>query len=129
MPKLRSSLPGWDAAVASLRRAQANLKRYRAGVLKSACQGTLVATEAELARAEGRDYEPADALLRRILAERRARWESPPKKRGKYQEPAAPDTSELPQLPEGWVWATLWNRSTEIQGGVIQKANVIRTCP
>ena len=96
-----------DAAVASLKRAQVNLRRYRAGVLKSACEGTLVATEAELARAEGRDYEPADALLQRILAQRRARWESQPKKRGKYQEPAAPDTSELPQLPEGWVWATL----------------------
>lgn len=106
-----------DAAVASLKRAQANLRRYRAGVLKSACQGTLVAAEAELARAEGRDYEPADALLQRILAQRRARWESQPKKRGKYQEPAAPDTSELPQLPEGWVWANL-EQITEIQGGI-----------
>ena len=96
-----------DAAVASLKRAQGNLRRYRAGVLKSACQGTLVATEAELTRAEGRDYEPADALLQRILAQRRARWESQPKKRGKYQEPASPDTSELPELPEGWVWATV----------------------
>ena len=48
-----------DASVQSLKRAQANLKRYRASVLKAACDGTLVATEAELARAEGRDYEPA----------------------------------------------------------------------
>lgn len=96
-----------DASVESLKRAQANLKRYRASVLKSACEGTLVATEAELARAEGRDYEPADVLLERILAERRARWESQEKKRGKYKEPVAPDTSELPELPEGWVWATV----------------------
>ena len=63
-----------DASVESLKRAQANLKRYRASVLKSACEGTLVPTEAELARPEGRDYEPADVLLERILAERRARW-------------------------------------------------------
>ena len=43
-----------DASVAALKRARANLKRYRASVLKSACEGTLVPTEAELARAEGR---------------------------------------------------------------------------
>ena len=91
-----------DASVESLKRAQANLKRYRASVLKAACQGTLVPTEAELARAEGRDYEPASVLLERILAERRARWELQEKKRGKYKEPVAPDTSELPELPEGW---------------------------
>ena len=96
-----------DASVAALRRTQANLKRYRASVLRAACSGELVDTEAELARAEGREYEPADALLERILVERRARWESQEKRRGKYKEPAAPDTSDLPTLPEGWVWATL----------------------
>ncbi len=36
-----------DAAVAALRRVQANLKRYRASVLKAACEGRLVPTEAE----------------------------------------------------------------------------------
>jgi type I restriction enzyme, S subunit len=39
-----------DAGVAALRRTQANLKRYRAAVLKAACEGRLVPTEAELAR-------------------------------------------------------------------------------
>ena len=97
----------YNAAVAALRRAQANLKRYRASVLRAACSGELVPTEAELARAEGREYEPADVLLERVLAERRARWESQEKRRGKYKEPAAPDTSDLPTLPDGWVWATL----------------------
>ena len=43
-----------DASVAALRRVQANLKRYRASVLKAACEGSLVPTEAELARSEGR---------------------------------------------------------------------------
>ena len=103
-----------DASVAALKRTQANLKRYRASVLKAACEGTLVPTEAELARAEGRDYEPADRLLDRILAERRARWESQDKRRGQYKEPAAPDTSDLPELPEGWVWA-LWEESRGIR--------------
>lgn len=64
-----------DAAVAGLKRAQANLKRYRASVLQAACEGRLVPTEAELARQEGRDYEPANQLLERILVERRAKWE------------------------------------------------------
>ena len=38
-----------EAGVAALRRVQANLKRYRAAVLKAACEGRLVPTEAELA--------------------------------------------------------------------------------
>ena len=96
-----------DASVAALRRAQANLKRYRASVLKDACEGRLVPTEAELAGSEGRDYEPAGVLLERILAERRARWESQEKRRGKYKEPSAPDASVLPELPEGWVWSAI----------------------
>ncbi|MGC9521803.1 MAG: restriction endonuclease subunit S, partial [Anaerolineae bacterium] len=64
-----------DVAVATLERAQANLKRYKAAVLQAACEGRLVPTEAELAREEGRDYEPAEVLLERILAERRRKWE------------------------------------------------------
>ncbi len=96
-----------DASVASLERARANLRRYRASVLKSACEGSLVPTEASLAREEGRDYEAGGALLERVLLERRARWESQEKRRGKYREPSPPDASELPGLPEGWVWATL----------------------
>ena len=96
-----------DASVAALRRARANLKRYRASVLKDACEGRLVPTEAELASSEGREYEPATVLLERILAERRARWESQEKRRSKYKEPSAPDASTLPELPEGWVWASL----------------------
>ncbi len=95
------------ASVTALKRVQANLKRYRASVLKAACEGRLVPTEAELARAEGRDYEPADRLLERILAERRARWESQEKRRGKYKEPVVPDASALRELAEGWVWATV----------------------
>lgn len=92
-----------DAGVAALRRVQANLKRYRASVLKAACEGRLVPTEAELAKAEGRAYETGEQLLARILADRRKSWHG----RGKYKEPAAPDTANLPSLPEGWVWTTV----------------------
>jgi type I restriction enzyme, S subunit len=95
-----------DAAVTALKRVKANLRRYRAAVLKAACEGRLVPTEADLARTEGRIYEPAAALLERILAERRAKWqaEHPGKK---YKEPAGPDVSRLSELPEGWCWATV----------------------
>lgn len=119
--ELDKQLTRLDAAVAALRRVQANLKRYRASVLKAACEGRLVPTEAELARAEGRDYEPAVKLLARIRAARRARWEADQlakmqaartvprddKWKVKYQEPASANVSELPRLPEGWVWATI----------------------
>ncbi|MFN8440121.1 MAG: restriction endonuclease subunit S [Caldilineaceae bacterium] len=95
-----------DTAVAALKRAQGNLKRYRSSVLKAACEGKLVPTEAALAQAEGRSYEPAATLLERILNERRRKWEAenPGKK---YIEPAAPYTSELPELPDGWCWGTI----------------------
>jgi type I restriction enzyme S subunit len=110
-----------DDAVKALKRVQANLKRYRASVLKAACEGRLVPTEAELARKEGRDYEPASELLKRILAERRARWEAyqlqkmiaagkPPKDdqwKQRYRQPTVADKSELPALPKGWVWASI----------------------
>jgi type I restriction enzyme, S subunit len=128
---IETQLTRLDAAVAALERVRANLKRYRASVLKAAVEGRLVPTEAELARKEERDYEPASVLLDSILAERRRRWEEselarmkaagkPPKEDGwksKYKEPAAPDTSTLPQLPEGWCWATL-DALASIVGGV-----------
>lgn len=110
-----------DAAAEGLKRVEANLKRYRASVLKAAVEGRLVPTEAELARREGRDYEPASVLLERILKERRRRWEEAElaklkakgkvpandKWKAKYKEPVAPDVETLPSLPEGWCWATV----------------------
>ena len=108
-----------DAAVAALKRVQANLKRYRASVLKAACEGRLVPTEVELARREGRSYEPASELLKRTLADRRSRWESAQlvklhatgglgdeRWKRKYKEPDGTDVTDLPSLPEGWTWAT-----------------------
>ena len=114
----------------ALKRVRANLERYRASVLKAAVEGRLVPTEAELARREGREYEPASVLLERILAERRRRWEEAElakmKAKGKapeddrwkvrYKEPVPPETSELPELPEGWCW-TMWGQIGFSQNG------------
>lgn len=111
-----------DAGVAALKRMQANLKRYRAAVLKAACEGRLVPTEAELARREGCSYETGEQLLARILEQRRAKWEAnhvakilaaakPPQDdswKKKYKEPTLPDIgSEARALPVGWTWTTI----------------------
>ena len=119
--ELEKQLTRLDASVAALRRARANLKRYRASVQKDACEGRLVPTEASLARAEGREYEHAGRLLQRTLEERRSQWESQEKRRGAYKEPATPDTSALPELPEGWVWASGEQLSVSIKNGLSQK--------
>jgi type I restriction enzyme, S subunit len=116
-----SYLTRLDDAVASLERARVKLKAYRASVLKAAVEGRLVPTEASLARAEKRDYEPAEALLARILKERHRRWEeaelgrlkgagkSPKddKWKRKYEEPRLSESLALPELPEGWTWARI----------------------
>jgi type I restriction enzyme, S subunit len=89
-----------DAGVVSLKRIQIALKRYRASVLTSACEGHLVLTQAELARKRNCSYESGEQLLQRILKERRENWNG----KGKYKEPAAPQPPSDVDLPEGWVW-------------------------
>ena len=110
-----------EDAVTALKGVQANLKRYRASVLKAACEGRLVPTEAELARKEGRDYEPASELLKRILAERRAKWEAdqlqkmiaagkPPKNhawRTNYLDPDTRSIADQREVARGWAWTNL----------------------
>lgn len=80
---------------------------------------------------ERTDNEETGAeLLQRILTERRTRWEAkqlakfkeqgkaqPKDWQNKYPEPVKPDTSDLPELPEGWVWESL-DMISEIQGGI-----------
>lgn len=102
---IESQFTRLDAGVAALKRLRANLKRYKAAVLKAACEGNLVEQDP--------DDEPASELLERILKERRAKWAAEQRAKGKdprkltYKEPVAPDTADLPDLPEGWVWATI----------------------
>jgi len=105
-----------DAGVEALKHVQTLIKRYRQSVLKSAVEGKLTSKWHEQHKNE---LEPADKLLERILKERRKKWEAeqlaifkakgkaPPKNwQDKYKEPTPPDTSKLPELPEGWVWVT-----------------------
>lgn len=114
--KIEELFSDLDAGVAALERARANLKRYRAAILKAAVDGSLTAAW----RAQHPDVEPAATLLARILTERRRKWEAdqlakfittgkPPSKnwQAKYVEPTQPDTANLPPLPESWCWASV----------------------
>ena len=188
-----------EAGVAALRRVQANLKRYRAAVLKAACEGRLVPTEAELAHQRAGNhpggvpdisrglsasdtpghgsqeflhpegvaenaagsgippgcedsltdgpgvssrsallnprlisasppgfsdagYETGEALLARILTERRQNWQG----RGQYKEPATPDITNLPSLPEGWTWAALEAVSDAVGGFAFSSTKFVK---
>src|SRR5690348_2974394 len=91
-----------DAAVAALKRVQANLKRYRAAVLKAACEGRLVPTEAELARREGRSYESASELFTRIVAKREGKSGELPLTRLQLSK-----KNDLRSIPQGWMWTNL----------------------
>ena len=59
-----------DAIEGRVASATARAEKLTQAILARAFRGELVPTEAELARAEGRDYEPASVLLDRIRAER-----------------------------------------------------------
>jgi type I restriction enzyme S subunit len=106
--RLEELLSGLEVGISSLNRALAKLKRYRQAVLKAAVEGELSREWREAHRGQ---VEPASELLERILKERLARWDAEQRAKGgrsvKYQEPLVLNTSELPELPKGWEWASL----------------------
>lgn len=73
------------------------LKKFRHSVLAKAFSGELT----EEWRAKQKDLEPALRLLERIREGRKKLFGK------KYKEPEPIDTSDLPELPEGWEWAKL----------------------
>ena len=120
-----------DASVASLKRAKANLKRYRASVLKAAVEGRLT----EEWRKQHPQAEDGQMLLDHILRERREKWErdqlagfadkgkEPPKNwQTKYELPANSNTSGLPTLPEEWIW-TILDQIAPPTGGLTKNRN------
>jgi type I restriction enzyme S subunit len=56
--------------------AKACAEELTQSILAKAFRGELVATEADLARREGRSYEPASELMARIRAEREIKGQS-----------------------------------------------------
>jgi type I restriction enzyme S subunit len=120
--KLNAAFSAVERAEAAARRAQQRLKRYRAAVLAAAATGEITGAWREARRKNKEDEtETGEALLQRLLAARRTRWEKSELERlrsigkkpkdetwkSRYDEPAPPDMTELPQLPPSWVWARL----------------------
>jgi type I restriction enzyme S subunit len=102
--EIETLLTDLDAAVAALKRVQANLKRYRASVLKAACEGRLVPTEAVLACKQRRTYETGEQLLARIA-----------------NRPAEAQVEGLQPTPEGWTYVKL-SSITQAVGGYAFKS-------
>ena len=124
--KIEELFSDLDAGVAALERVRANLKRYRAAVLKAAVEGRL----SEDWRTRHPATEPAAKLLERILAERRAKWEqdqlrkfkeagkTPPKGwKEKYEEPQTPGEWVGADLPRTWTLASIDQLSVVVRGG------------
>lgn len=97
-----------DAGVEALKKVKAQLKRHRQSVLKHAFEGKLTQ---EWRQAHKHELEPASVLLERIKQERQRTA------KGKYKELPPLDTSDLPELLEGWVWARIGDISEAIQYG------------
>lgn len=103
-----------DSGIESLQRIKAQIKTYRQSVLKSAMEGRLTQ---EWREKHEHELEPASELLERIKEERK-------KKLGKkYKELPPVETSELPELPGGWVWTRVGEVSNFIQYGYTASSN------
>jgi len=110
--KIEELFSNLDAGMADLQTAQHQLERYRLSVLQAAVEGRLTA-----AWRRTHAPEPADALLGRILEAHRESWEQnyrakyerkerdlPNRWKSRYSAPDPGDTSDHPELPEGWTW-------------------------
>jgi len=103
-----------DAGVASLKKVQAQLKRYRQAVLKAAFEGRL--TQEWREKHKG-GIEPADALVDRINQARKKIAS------GKNDETPI-DITDLQPLPDNWRWVRLDN-ITHIKGGITKNSERI----
>ena len=130
--RIESLFTRLDEGVTALKRAEVNLERYRASVLKAAVEGRLT----ERWRNRNPPKETGEELLGRLLAERRRRWEeeqlakfavagkkAPKNWKKKYKEPEGPNTSELYELPDGWCWATFGQAFGVYVGATPKRSN------
>ncbi len=106
--KLEELFTKLDVSVAELKKAKAQIKRYRQSVLKHAFEGKL--TEEWRKQTSNVKGETAEELLAKIKEERKKALDN------KYKELSPVDTTNLPQLPEGWVYALFTNTFNLSQG-------------
>ncbi len=96
---------------AALAEARKGLETFRRALLKSAVTGELTRDWRE----NNQPNETGHDLLARIKAERDA---TPKSGRGKKAAASPPlDTSDLPELPEGWAWARLGQLLSHLTSG------------
>lgn len=96
-----------DAGVASLKKVQAQLKRYRQAVLKAAFEGRLTQEWREQYNGE---IEPADVLLEKYKEDLKKRLN------GKVKLPLPLEIHKLPQLPNQWAWTRIGDFVEIIRG-------------
>lgn len=103
------------------------LEQFRQSVLAAAFRGDLTADWRE----QHPDVEPASVLLERIRTERRRKWEQAElaklKAKGKkpkddswkekYVELEPVENTDVPELPDGWCWASLGEIVSGLQQG------------
>jgi type I restriction enzyme S subunit len=128
LDELFSSIEDGERALERVRKL---VKRYRQSVLKAAVTGELTR---EWRETHAGKLESGEAVLTRILEARRKAWEESEFEKMKsksqrpknddwkknHKEPARPNTSDLPQLPDGWIWASLDQLSVRITDGTHQ---------
>ena len=115
-----------DEAVFTLQGIQAKLKQARASILKAAVEGRLVETEAELARRNATDYENAEALLQRSLAEKKRLFQEAQLQAGRrktWKEPSRPECHDTSSKPEGWT-ITSMEQIADISGGLAKDSKI-----
>ena len=100
-----------DAGVKALKEIKVQLKRYRQSVLKAAFEGKLTMAYREQHKSE---MEPASVLLEHI---KQIRIEQARKEGKTPKEFPSINTSDLPTLPNGWVWTKLGEISSNITKG------------
>lgn len=115
---LQPPLSALERAEKVARRTKQRLQRYRAAVLNAAITGELT-KEWRNAQVAVDEEVDADLLLQRILRERRSNWEavevgklSRQKQQDEnwkqgYRQPKGPLATNLPTLPQGWIWASV----------------------
>lgn len=106
--KIEELLTQLDAGVASLKKVQAHLKRYRQAVLKAAFEGRLTQEWREEHKGE---IEPAKVLLEKYNADLKKRTN------GKAKLPLPLEKNELQQLPNLWIWTKIGEFVEIVRGG------------
>lgn len=112
--KIEELLTQLEAGIASLKKAQAQLKRYRQAVLKAAFEGRLTMEWREEHKGE---IEPVDSLFERY---RKINTGSPKI----YENPSRLHKKNVPlSIPQKWIWVNLGSITESMKNGIYKPRN------